>query len=181
MQLSDSISQSTQQRVSILDNDSLIVLFDSIHPMRLAINEGKRATKYAVEDGTERSDHVVTELIEMQLDLTITEEVRNTFENVRQAFLDNTLVTIQTKVTSYENMLIVDCSHDEIVDLGEAINIAMRLQQWQSVEPEFGELPQRQVVNPAQSSTTQRGQQSTSPVEAAETERRQSILYGIFN
>lgn len=181
MQLSDSVSQSTQQRVAILDNDSLVVLFDSIHPMRLAISESKRATKYAVEDGTERSDHVVTGLIEIQLDLIITDEVRNTFENVRQAFLDNTLVTIQTKVTSYENMLILDCSHDEIVDLGDAVNIAMRLQQWQSVEPEFGELPQRQVENPAQSSTTRRGQQSTSSVETEESERRQSILFGLFN
>ncbi|WP_338328814.1 phage baseplate protein, partial [Achromobacter xylosoxidans] len=79
MQLSDSLSTSTQQRVAILDADSLQVLFASAEPMRVGVREAKRATKFAVEDGTERSDHVVRELTEIQIDFLLADDTRNQF------------------------------------------------------------------------------------------------------
>lgn len=179
MNLSETISTSTQQRVVILDNDTFDELFDSVSPMRLSVQESKRATKFAVEDGTERSDHIVTALTEMQIDLYLYEETRNSFENLRQAFEEHMLVTVQTKVASYSNMLIVDIPHDETVDLGDAVNVSMRLQQWLAVQPEYGELPPRKVVNPAQSSTVERGQQTTTE-SVPETEKKTTILDNLF-
>lgn len=175
MQLSDSLSTSTQQRVAILDADSLQVIFASAEPMRVSVRESKRATKFAVEDGTERSDHVVRELTEIQIDFLLADDTRNQFENLRQAFDKNKLVTVQTKVRSYENMLILDVPHDETPELGMAINIPVRLQEWVEVKPEFGTLPPAKVENKSQSSTVKRGQQTTQ-----DSSRGGSILGGVF-
>lgn len=179
MQLLDSLSTSTQQRVAILDSVSLQIIFASAEPMRVAVKESKRATKFAVEDGTERSDHVVRELTEIQIDFLLAEDTRNQFETLRQAFDQNKLVTVQTKVRSYENMLIVDLPHDETPELGIAVNVPIRMQEWVEVKPEFGELPPAKVEKKKQSSTVKRGQQ-TSEASGEGTKRKGSVLSGVF-
>lgn len=179
MQLSDSLSTSTQQQVTILDAESFETLFASAHPMRVSVTEAKRATKFAVEDGSERSDHVVRELAEIQIDFLLADDTRNEFESLRQAFEQNKLLTVQTKVGSYESMLIVAMPHDETPELGMAINVPIRMQEWIEVKPEFGELPPAKVENKSQSSTVKRGQQ-TSQESSAETERKGSVLSGVF-
>lgn len=179
MNLEDTTSTSSQERVTILDNENLSVLFDSIHPMRLSVKESKRATKFAVEDGTERSDHIVKELAEITIDVMITDEIRNSFANLRQSFLSNTLVTVQTKVHSYENMLIVEFPHDETIEFGNSIGVFLRFQEWLAVQPEYGELPVRSVANPAQSDTVQRGEVTTT--EVTDETKKGSVLSGIFN
>lgn len=181
IELGNILTTSTQQRVVILENESLSELFDSVHPMRLSVTETKRATKFAVEDGTERSDHVVTELVEIQIDLSITDNLRNSFENLRQTYLNDDLVTVQTKVASYPNMLIIDLPHDETAELGNAVNIAMRLQEWKAVKPEYGEVPPRKVEKKKQSSTVKRGQQTTTEPSPESQEKTNSVLYDIFN
>lgn len=179
MQLSDSLSTSTQQQVAILDAESFETLFASAHPMRVSVMEAKRATKFAVEDGTERSDHVVRELIEIQIDFLLADDTRNQFESLRQAFEQNKLLTVQTKVRSYESMLIVAMPHDEAAELGMAVNVPIRMQEWIEVKPEFGELPPTKVENKSQSSTVKRGQQTTE--ESGEGKKRQgSVLSGVF-
>lgn len=175
MQLLDSLSTSTQQRVAILDAESLQIIFASAEPMRVSVKESKRATKFAVEDGTERSDHVVRELTEIQIDFLLAEDTRNQFETLRQAFDQNKLVTVQTKVRSYENMLIVDLPHDETPELGIAVNVPIRMQEWVEVKPEFGELPPAKVANKNQSSTVKRGQQTSREADA-ETKKKGSFL-----
>lgn len=179
MQLSDSLSTTTQQQVTVLDTESFETLFASAHPMRVAVRETKRATKFAVEDGSERSDHVVRELTEIQIDFLLVDDTRNQFESLRQAFDQNKLLTVQTKVKSYESMLIVDMPHDETPELGMAVNVPIRMQEWIEVKPEFGTLPPAKVENKGQSSTVKRGQQTTE--ESGEGKRRQgSVLSGVF-
>lgn len=175
--LPDIFSTSSQQRVVILDNDTLSELFNSVSPMRLSVKEAKRATKYAVEDGTERSDHIVTELTEIQLDIVIVEDIRNAFENLKQSYLENRLVTVQTRVTTYPDMLIVDFPHDEVVELGDAISASIRLQEWKAVQPEYGEMPEYKVESPKQSDTTGRGQQTTEEVSES---KKSSVLYDLL-
>lgn len=175
MQLSDSLSTSTQQQVAILDAESFETLFASAHPMRVSVMEAKRATKFAVEDGTERSDHVVRELTEIQIDFLLADDTRNQFESLRQAFDQNKIVTVQTKVRSYESMLIVAMPHDETAELGMAVNVPIRMQEWIEAKPAFGELPPAKVENKSQSSTVKRGQQTTQ-----DAKRQGSVLSEVF-
>lgn len=180
MNLSDFLSTSVLTRVAILDNDTLQPIFESAHPMRVSANPVKRATKFAVEDGTERSDHVVKELVEIQIDFTAVDDVRAAYESLYQVWDQNTLVTVQTKVRSFPNMLLLGVPHEESVELGTAISMPLRFQEWIEVKPEEGELPPKKVANKNQSSTVKRGQ--VKGVEADEsTKRKGSVLSGIFS
>ncbi|ANY17231.1 phage baseplate protein [Bordetella pseudohinzii] len=175
MQLLDALSTSTQQQVSILDSETFQIIFASAEPMRINVKEKKRATKFAVEDGTDRSDHVVRELTNIEIEFLLVDDTRNQFESLRQAFEQNKLVTVQTKVRSYENMLIVDVPHNETPELGTAISIPIQLQEWVEVKSAFGELPPEKVANKSQSSTVKRGQQTTRDVDP-ETKKKAGVM-----
>ena len=174
-------STSAQDLVCILDNDSLQQIFTATSPIRVSVRESKKATQFAVEDGSERSDHVVTAATEISFDLFISDDrARNAYEEIRQAWRTNQLVTVQTSVSSYPDMLILDIPHDETQDAGGSIRIPVRMQEWRTYEPQYGELPPAKVKNKNQSSTVQAGQTQTSEASEA-TRRRGSVLYGVLN
>lgn len=170
-----------QDLVCILDNDDFQQLFTATSPIRVSVRETKKATQFAVEDGTQRSDHVVVDAVEISFDLFINDEsARNGYEEIRQAWRENRLVTVQTSVSSYPNMLILEIPHDETQDAGGSIRIPVRLQEWRTYEPQYGELPPAKVKNKNQSSTVQAGQKQTSETSEA-TRRRSSVLFGVLN
>lgn len=179
MNLSDFLSSSVMTRVAILDNDTLQPIFQSAHPMRVSVNPSKRATKFAVEDGTERSDHVVKELVEIQIDFMAVDDVRTAYESLYQFWDQNQLVTVQTKVRSFENMLLLGVPHEEAVDLGTAITMPLRFQEWDEAKPEEGELPPNKVANKNQASTVERGQVKGSEADEP-TRRKGSVMSGWF-
>lgn len=180
MNLLSFLSSSLQPRVAILDAETLIPIFTSASPMRVTVHQEKRPTKFAVEDGTDRSDHVVKELTEVTIDFLLTEDTRNSYAELRQAFDENRLVTVQTKVDTIENMLIVSMPREETPRLGSSVAIPIRLQEWVEVKPEEGEISQNQVASKEQSSTVKRGQVKGTE---ANTEQKQkgSILSGWFS
>lgn len=171
----------TQDLVAILDSESFEPLFTAAQPMRVSVRDTKRATKFEVEDGTTRSDHVVQEQIEISIDLILDEEeARDAYQQIKQAKNDNRLVIVQTKVDSYESMLITEIPHDETPELGGSIAMPMRLVEWRTVTPQYGALPPSKVKNKKQASTSKGGQKQTTEADAP-TKRKASVLYGVFN
>lgn len=179
--MSDLSSGSTQDLVCILDGENFQQLFAAAQPMRMTVREIRRATKFVVEDGSTRSDHVVVEAIEISIDLILQDQdSRNGYEQIRQAWRDNRLVTVQGKVGSYNSMLITDIPHDESPEYGMGIAIPMRLTEWRAVKPEYGTLPPSKVKSKKQASTAKGGQKQTT--EASQpTKNRASVAYRIFN
>lgn len=171
----------TQDLVAILDGETFEQLFTAAQPMRVSVRDTKRATKFEVEDGTTRSDHVVQDQIEIAIDLILEDETaRDAYQQIKQAKFDNRLVIVQTKVDSYSSMLITEIPHDETTDLGGAISMPMRLVEWRTVQPQYGALPPSKVKNKKQASTSKGGQKQTTEADAPTT-RKASVLYGIFN
>ena len=177
-------TSSAADLVAILDNDNLQQLFTATSPMRVSVRESKKATQFAVEDGTTRSDHVTTDAVEISIDLFISDELsRNGYEEIRQAWRDNRLVTVQTKISSYPDMLILEIPLDETPEAGGSIMMPIRMQEWRTYEPQFGALPPQKVKRKEQSSTVAAGQKQTSNTGSTEpaTGRRASVLYGVLN
>lgn len=171
----------TQDLVAILDSEDFTQLFQAAQPMRVSVREAKRATKFTVEDGSERSDHVVRLATEIVIDLLIEEEsARDGYEQIRQAWRDNRLVTVQTKVASYPSMLIEEMPHDETPELGNSISVPIRLTEWETVTPQYGSLPPSKVKSKKQSDTAKGGQKQTSEATPATT-RKASVLFGAIN
>lgn len=181
----------TQDLVAILDADNFTQLFSTSSPMRVSVREEKKATRFQVEDGTDRSDHVVDLAVEIAIDLIIEDQdARDGYEQIRQAWSSKRLVIVQTKVSSYDSMLIESIPHDEVPELGGAISMPIRLVQWSSVTPQYGSLPPSKVKAKGQSDTAKGGQKQTSEADGATTRKantvygeskKGSVLYGIFN
>lgn len=178
MNLNNQISSSLQTRVAILDAKTSKVLFLSASPMRVSISREKRPTKFAVEDGSDRSDHVVTELAEVVVDFILTEDTRNAFMELKQAYEENRLLTVQTKVDTVSNVLIIGLPTEENARLGTSVAVPVRFQEWVEVKPETGELPPSKVEKKKQSSTVKRG-----TVKGTETpeEKKSSVAAQVYD
>lgn len=164
--------------IRILDNESLTPIFESSSPMRVDVKPTKKATRHTVETGATRSDHVIDNLLEITIDLVLTENAQQEYNQISQYFDNRDLVAVQTGMGVFINMLIEDISHSESAQVFEGAMLPMRLVEWREIKPEYGELKQEQVKRPQHSSTAERGRQSGTEVES---ERGKSVLYGIFN
>ena len=174
------VNNSNQDLVAILDGQTFRPLFDRASVTSVTVRETSKLTTFAVEDGTQRTDHRVIDPVEIDLPLLLTEETRDLYQQLRAAYLEGRDLIIQTKVGSYPSMMVYEIPHDETPDTGDAIAIAVKLREIMAYTPEFGALPPRKVANPAQSSTVQKGQQQTTE-SSPSTRRRASVLYGLTN
>jgi len=143
--------------IVILDSDSLQPLFASVYPMSVSVETAKRATEFAVEDGSIRSDHIITDLTSISIEARAADDAKEAYRALYEAWRSNTIVTVQTKVDVYESMIILTIPHDETTEDGDSIPVSITLQEWIEVEPEYGELPPRAVASKRQASTANRG------------------------
>lgn len=163
--------------VIILDNDTLQELWAGSDIMQVSVMETSKATRYAVEDGTSRNDHVIQNPVEITMSIVLVGEVARLFQLLKQSYLERKLVTVQTKTDVYTNMLVEEIPHDQDAGMTDGVTVSVRFVEWREVVPEYGELTMSRVANPNQSDTVNRGSQATSE---ASPEKRQSVLRSIF-
>lgn len=175
------VRPATQDVTAILDSDTLRQLFIGAHIMGATVRDTSKYTQYKVEDGSVRNDgHRYFNPIEIDLPLLITDDTRDLYQQLKQAYRDGTNLIIQTSVDSYDNMGIQEMPYDQRADQGDSLPIVIKLIQVDITTPEFGTLPPSKVANKSQSSTLQKGNQQTTEAAPA-TRRRASVLYGVLN
>ncbi|WP_272665944.1 phage baseplate protein [Providencia sp. PROV174] len=150
--------------VKIFNVDNFSTLFETANPIQINVRDEHKATQFTVESGETRSDHVVVQPVEIGMDLILAGEMKSAFETLQQAYDKHQLVGIQTRVKTYQPMLLVNLYHDEIPEMADAIKLSLRFSEWRTVEPEYGDLPPRKVAKKEQSSTVNRGKVQTSTV-----------------
>lgn len=161
--------------VKIFDTESFATLFDSVSPIQINVRDEHKATQFQVESGETRSDHIVVNAVEIGMDLIITGELKDSFEAMQQAYDQHKLVGVQTRVKTYQPMLMVNFYHDEIPDMADAIKLSLRFTEWRTVEPEYGDLPPRKVAKKEQSGTVNRGKVQTKEADTA-TKKKGSVM-----
>lgn len=172
-------------------NDFIVMMINSVtlqpvlppdaSPMRVTVRETSKLTNWPVEDGTQRTDHRVLDPIEIDLPLLISsEQNRDIFDQLRQIYLRGDDLTIQTKLRTYESMMIFEMPHDETSEVSDAYTVEVKLKQVITIKPEFGKLPPSKVADKKQSSTVKKGGQQTSQADAGKT-RKASTLYRLAN
>lgn len=168
--------------VSMINSETLApILPQGASPMRATIRETSKLTSWPVEDGTQRTDHRVLDPIEIDLSILLaSDQNRDVFDQLRQVYLRGDSITVQTKLRTYDAMMIMEMPHDETADVSNAFAVSVRLKQVITVKPEFGALPPSRVANPVQSSTVKKGGQQTSEADAS-TRRKSSTLYRLTN
>lgn len=174
------VNSAAQDVVAILDADTFQPLFSGSNLMRVTVKETSRLISFPVEDGTQRTDHRVLDPIEIELPILLTNDMRNLFEQLRQAYIEGRDLIVQTKVRSYPSVMIYEFPHDELPEQGDSIPVAIRMREIKVIKPEFGTLPPAQVASAKQSSTVKKGAQQTEESDAP-TQRKASVLYEIIN
>lgn len=171
--------------VYILDNDSKEVLFGLLSPSHVVVNQTRRLTSFAVEDGSNRSDHVVEEPIQITVDFLVQDDLINQLQSIKTAWRDNKLFTVMTRGDMYKDMFLVGMPHDEPSNM-VGIGITLIFQEFKTVYPEYGEVPIR-VEQSKQTDTKQRGQVSVGKKmdtdisnEGKSTLQKSTVLYDLL-
>lgn len=163
-------------RVEILDNETLQPLWTGSDIMDVQVQETSTATKYKVEDGTNRNDHIVHNQTEIMMRFTLAGEVSQLFNAIKQTYTNRDLVTVQTRTDVYADMIVTDIPQEQSGAAMDAVTLDIRLSEWREVVPEYGELTQAKVAKPEQSSTVKRGSQATSETPDA---KQESVMLSI--
>lgn len=164
-------------RVEILDNETLQPIWVGSDIMDVQVQETSTVTKYKVEDGTNRNDHIVHNPTEIMMRFTLAGEVSQLFNAIKQTYTERALVTVQTRTDVYADMIVTEIPQEQSGAAMDAVVLDVRLSEWREVVPEYGELTQARVARPEQSSTVKRGSQATTETPP---EKKQSVLRSIF-
>ena len=179
-------------KVQVLDNETLLPLWLGSDIMDVQVQETSTVTKYAVEDGTNRNDHIVHNPTEITMRFTLAGDVSQLFNAIKQTYTNRDLVTVQTRTDVYADMIVTDIPQEQSGAAMDAVMLDISLSEWREVVPEYGELTQAKeqsstvkrgsqaqakVAKPEQSSTVKRGSQATTEAPPA---KKQSVLRSIF-
>ena len=159
------VPNASADMVAVLDQD-FNQLFGDARPMKAMVNESAEVMQHPVETGVKISDHVVFLPTEIELGVFLTsrgnvQDYRSVYQQIKQVYLSNQLITVQTRTDSYPSMLITAIPHDESGDMFDAVMVAIKLQQVIFVTPQFGALPESKVKNKTKASTVAKGEQQT--------------------
>lgn len=169
------IPTDTTDVVAVLEADTGLQLFEDARPLKATVSESAKLLTHPLEDGSNIVDHRIILPIGISLSLVLSAETyRSTYAEIRQAFRESTRVTIQTKADTYQNMYMQDIPHEEDPRLFDTITMIITLIESQLARTQIQLLPLTSVINPEDSSTSDRGEQTTT--DAGE---RGTVLLGL--
>lgn len=137
--------------------DGFQQVFSDARPMRASVRETSKLMEHPAENGVIIADHHVINPVEIDLSLLI--PVRyygSTYAQIRQAFVNATNLSVQTKTGVYLNMIVADMPHEENPDLYDAIAMLLRMKQVLLAPDSSTYAP----ANPADSDVARSGLQS---------------------
>jgi hypothetical protein len=174
------IATASSDVVAIFDQN-FVQLFALARPLKATVKEDSKVMEHPLETGATVVDHSIILPVEIELSLIPTRgEYRDVYQRIRQAFRNRDLLVVQTKTGLYENQLIQSCPHEEDPEQFDTIAIALKLKEAQFIQPQFNKLAPKQVRNPSNASTVDKGQQQPKP-STRTTGNSGSILFEVFN
>lgn len=128
-------------------------------------NETSKIMEHPIESGAMIADHKVINPVEIKVRLTMPfYDFEPIIKELREYYLSGTLLTVQSKVQTYTNMVVCDIPHIEAPENVSRITFNIRLRQALIVTPQYIKLPVENVKNAANADTLKSGQkQGTSP------------------
>jgi hypothetical protein len=151
-------------------------VFPRARPIKAVVKEEAQVMEHPLETGATITDHRIILPVEIELSVILQAiDYRNTYQIIKQLFLNGDLLTVQTKTGIYENQLIAAMPHEEDPEMFDAITIALKLKEAQFVTPQFDIVPR----NPTKKSTVDRGTQQPKTATVA-NEEKTSTLFKAF-
>lgn len=134
-----------QDVVAVFDTD-FNQLFPDARPMKATVKEIAKLMKHPVETGATITDHRIIMPIGITLAMVCTPATYpDTYNQIKQVFLGNATVQVQTNTGLYSNMLIGKMPHDETIEHFDTIAISLELEEVQFVTAQTSALPDAPV------------------------------------
>ena len=153
------IPTSSEDVTAIIDSETGEQMFAGARPMKISVDETSKLMVHPREDGSTQIDHKIDLPINIQIPMILeSESYRDVYAEFRDAKINGTELTIQTKTFTHENMFIEAIPREEDPKYFSTITMVIRLTQALIFNTEISELSVSNVSDPSDSSTVGRGQ-----------------------
>lgn len=123
----------SQDSVSVYDSNFNQV-FPNARPLRAEPIPRAKLMDHPVEDGQTNTDYKIILPLEVMMTMFIPAPYyRNTYQEIWNLWQSSELLTVQTKVGSYSNMVISEMPHEETTERYDAITMRLRFRQIQII------------------------------------------------
>jgi Dit-like tail protein len=126
-------------------------------PIKATVRQPSRILDHPIETGQIISDYSI--ILPIEIDLVVIVQAasyRSTYEEVVALYQAKNLLTVQTKTSSYDNMVIADIPHEETTDQYDAFSMVIKFRQVLVVQ----DAPPFMPADATQANTQSLGQQN---------------------
>lgn len=122
--------------VQVINQQTLVQMFSGARPLEAEVKEYAKVMDYPVETGVTLSDHRISLPTEIVLPCIIPATAYATaYVAIRNAWQAATLLSVQTRVGTYKNMIIYELPHKEDSELYTAITIYIKMREVIMIAP----------------------------------------------
>lgn len=141
-------------------------VFRDARAIKAVIKETSKVMEHPIETGAIITDHRIVWPVEIELKLILTPATyRDVYYEIKDLYLQGTLLIVQTRSGIYESQLINSMPHEEDPTIYDTITIALALKEVQMVTAQFTKTPR----NPKNTSTVNRGNLQGLPANTSQT------------
>lgn len=137
-------------------------------PVKLLVRQTLRPMEHPLETGAIITDHVIILPNEIEIEFIAQQkDYISVYQEMRQLWQSATLMRVNTRATSYQNMLIAEMPHEETVERFNAITFRVRFKQVLFANTVTATSTQTSVYAPAdptQVPVVQQGQVTAQPL-----------------
>lgn len=110
--------------------DGFSQVFSNARPLKAVVRETSKVMEHPAENGVLIADHHIINPVEIDLYMLIPVQFYGTvYTQIRQAWVNASNLSVQTKTGIYLNMIIQDLPHEESPDTYDAITMLLRMKQ----------------------------------------------------
>lgn len=124
--------------VAVKRQSDLTQVFQKARPLNASVNEGGDVMQHPLEDGSQIVDHLVQRLTEISYPVVIGGDYKTTLAEIRQIYKAGTLLIVQTRTGSYENMVLFDIPHEETAEGYDMISCVLKFREARFIKPTLG-------------------------------------------
>lgn len=142
-------------------------VFAQARPLKAEVREVARPMEHPLESGQIITDYRIILPIEIMIPFIVpTPYWRIIYQQISALYQTSTLLSVQTKTSVYQSMIIAEMPHEESPEFYDAIAISIKFKQVILVSPSESPStpPNFAPSNPANQNTQQSGQQNPSVV-----------------
>lgn len=165
-----------QDVVGVFTQSSYSQVFEKARPIKAKVIELSSVMSHPVEDGSTVTDFKVILPIEIELSMILnSDDYKSVYQTIKDHFLKSTILTVQTKSGTYQNMIISAMPHDEDTEVFDSLTLAIKLVEVKFATFTTGKVPTvSEPKNKADNKTQNNGKQQ--PTES----KKESILFGVY-